>query len=329
MAQGVETLDAAYRDWMAKNNVGSGVLAVSYERRLVVAQGYGGTHPNAAVLLASLSKAITAVCAATLVDAGRIGFETRLADIPDYFRRYGEPSDPRVASITVAQLLTHRSGYDRAGDPTIKALADLLSTQTPRQPMIDQFLARALRAKLAKQPGEGYAYSNMAYLMLGAAIEAASGLTGAALDPDWRVLSAYGGWKLSGPQYLKFLEAFAADSKILGLKGQAFMADGTDKWMNERREVYYTLGMQARAATGGRNVWHSGELRFSFRNAVNLMNANFGTFAVRQARGISWFAQYVPHPGDAAVGDLDRTMSRALAAIKTWPSGDLYSGEAK
>src|SRR5256885_256472 len=110
-SQTIDTLDTTYKDWMAKNGVSQGVLAVTYERRLVLTRGYGGTTPEAAVLLASLSKAITGTCIGTLVDAGKLSFDMRVGEVlAEFFRRNGNPADPRVKDLTVAQLLTHRSG---------------------------------------------------------------------------------------------------------------------------------------------------------------------------------------------------------------------------
>src|SRR5262249_1920079 len=61
--------------------------------------------------IGSLSKAITAVCVARLIDAGRLSFTAPLGTaIPNAFRRYGEPADPRFKAITIEQLLMHRAG---------------------------------------------------------------------------------------------------------------------------------------------------------------------------------------------------------------------------
>src|SRR5256885_2089903 len=57
-AQSVDALEATYRAWMKSHHLVRGELAIVHDRRLVFAQGYGGTQPNQPVLLASLSKSI-------------------------------------------------------------------------------------------------------------------------------------------------------------------------------------------------------------------------------------------------------------------------------
>jgi CubicO group peptidase (beta-lactamase class C family) len=350
-AQSLDAVDAAFKEWMGKHKVRSGVLAVAYQRRLVLSRGYGGTNANGPVLLASLSKAITAVCAATLVDAGKLAFDTRIGDaLSGYFKRHGEPSDPRIKGATIGQALAHRSGYARGSDPrntgdpaTGTTLSDYLATQRASDPSIDKLLMRAFRHPVVNEPGQRYAYTNMSYLIVGAAIEQASERryedycrdavlsplgVDARIHPSWAVLGAFGGWQLTGPQYLRFLEAFASDSKVLGPKGKAFMADGTDKWSNDKRDVYYALGVSVRPVQGGGyNVWHAGEWRYNFTNSHNgRLVENLGTYAVRLDRGVSWFSQFEPEPPDGAKSELDRVISKVTSEINIWPAEDLYAG---
>lgn len=340
-AQTVESLDKTFKAWMAKNGVQLGELAVSHLHRLVLTRGYGKTRANAPVLLASLSKAITGACVATLVDAGRIRFDSKVGDLlADYFRQYPKPADRRVKDVTIAQLLTHRSGFDRTnGDPaTGDALSEFLDSNEASQSAMPELLSLALRNRLENTPGETYAYTNVSFLMLGVIIEEVTGepyedfcdeavlnplgITGARLDPEWRVLSSYGGWKLNGPQYLRFLDAFAPGSKVLGRKALAFMNDGRGKWIDDAEEVYYAMGMLVRPVSGGgHNLWHAGEWTYNLRNSVNgRLSKNTGTYAVSLESGVSWFAQYEPMPGDDAVEELDTLMYRAISKVKMWPN---------
>ena len=47
----------------------------------------------------------------------------------------------------------------------------------------------------------------------GGAVLAPQGVRRATLDPEWAVLGSFGGWSLSGPQYLAFLRAFAPSAR--------------------------------------------------------------------------------------------------------------------
>jgi len=89
-------LETAFLGWAAENDVSEAVMVVS-QRGQQVAQVALNRDVDAPIELASLSKAITAVCAATLIDAGVWTLGTTSADV-------------LAAGITVAQLLTHRSG---------------------------------------------------------------------------------------------------------------------------------------------------------------------------------------------------------------------------
>lgn len=341
---GIESVERAFTDWLTQHKVDRAVLAVARNRKLVFARGYGGNEPGAPILLASVSKAITGVCVGTLVDAGKLTFETPVGTaLGQFFQRNGEPADARIKEATIAAVLSHRTGFNRSeGDPaTGKNLADHLRNVSARAPGMEPLLARTLRQKLAEPPGQTYYYTNAAYLMLGVVIETAAGrpyedycrdtvlrplgIEGARLDPAWGVLSSFGGWRLTGPQYLRFLEAYDDDAKVLGPKARAFMADGDGKWMNDRKDIYYALGIIVRSASGGRNLWHSGAWKYKYDSAVNAnLREDFGTYAVSLARGVSWFAYYAPKPGDAQVVELDRAIGRAIAAVTTWPDGDLY-----
>jgi len=344
-AQGMDAVDAAFQAWVTQHRVSHAVLAVARNRRLVFARGYGGIEPAAPVLLASLSKAITGACVGTLVDAGKLGFDTPAGTaLAPFFQRHGEPADPRLKQATVAHLLAHRTGFDRGGgDPaTGPALSDHLASHPVRDPAMTSLAVRTLKQKLSENPGQTYHYTNATYLLLGVAIEIASGrpyedycrdavlrpfgIEGARLDPVWGgVLSSFGGWRMSGPQYLRFMEAFAVDSKVLGARAKAYLAEGEGKWFNDRREIHYGLGTFVRPTANGHNVWHSGAWVYRYSNTMNRnLNESVGTYAVSLANGTQWFAYYTPKPADGQVLDLDRTVTRALNAVTAWPDVDLY-----
>ena len=106
--------DGAMRAWMAKRGVGRASIAVMRNDRLVLASGYGGRGANERVGVWSLSKAITAVCVATLVQDRRLGFDDPIGPLlVPMFKKFGQLADKRVESITVGQLIQHRSGYPR------------------------------------------------------------------------------------------------------------------------------------------------------------------------------------------------------------------------
>ena len=105
-----------------------------------------------------------------------------------------------------------------------------------------------LRRRLPLAPGERFAYTNAAYLMLGAVVEEASGqdyesycrntllatlgVRGAALDPAWRILASYGGWRMPLADYGRFYQAFAANNHAIG---PAAPITALARWCGRRR----------------------------------------------------------------------------------------------
>ena len=65
------------------------------------------------MLIASLTKPITGVCIATLIQQGKLRFDTTLGELLP--SRFGEPRDARLRTVTVAHLLTHGADYYSSG----------------------------------------------------------------------------------------------------------------------------------------------------------------------------------------------------------------------
>jgi len=103
--------------WAAKYNVRQAEIVVRRAGRVAYQTALGGSDPDGAVLLASLSKAITGARIATLVRDGKLSFETPLSKaLAKFFQANGKPADHRIERVTIAQLLTHRAGFPSADD---------------------------------------------------------------------------------------------------------------------------------------------------------------------------------------------------------------------
>lgn len=252
-AETVADIEAAWRGWMTKSGRTTGGLAVMHRGRLAHQAVMGVEAAGNAVPLASLSKAVTGVCVAGLIDRGRLAFDTPLSQaLARTFARLGPPADPRMQGVTIGQLLAHRAGFDRSdgGDPVTDRLATYLRTATATRPSIDEQMKWVLRRRLPLTPGERYSYTNATYLMLGAVIEEASGqdyesycrntllaplgVRGAALDPAWRILSSYGGWRMPLGDYGRFYQAFAATNPAIG---PAAPTTASARWCGQRLRV--------------------------------------------------------------------------------------------
>jgi len=108
-----DTVDAygiVFNQWVKDYEPKTAILVVRRGGKTVYARGYSA-DPQKPTLIASLSKAITGACIATLVRDGKLSFTTPLRDaLPQFFKQYGAPVDPRLNDATVEELLVHRAG---------------------------------------------------------------------------------------------------------------------------------------------------------------------------------------------------------------------------
>ena len=91
------TYDRAMRSWMNARTVTHASIAVMHDDRLAFAKGYGGRGPNKRIGVWSLSKAITALCVASLIQERRFGFDVPIGPLLGaVYAKYGRPVDNRV-----------------------------------------------------------------------------------------------------------------------------------------------------------------------------------------------------------------------------------------
>jgi CubicO group peptidase (beta-lactamase class C family) len=204
-AQTVDGIEQAWRSWAARYGQRTGGMVVLHAGQPVREVAMGRQVVGEPVRLASLSKAITGVCIAHLVDHGRLSFDTPLSQaLARTFARIGTPADPRLSQVTIGQLLAHRAGL--AGKEDSEPLGAYLRRNTAQRTAFDTQLKWLLPLRLASAPGARYSYANAGYTILGAVIEEASGrdyesycrdevllplgARDAALDPAWRIRRA-------------------------------------------------------------------------------------------------------------------------------------------
>lgn len=121
---------------------------------------------------ASITKLFTAVSVLQLIEQGAFSLDTKIREYLDI--DLGEISK----EVTISQLLTHSSGIgDDVEEDDGEVYADLWKTRanysvTKTLDFLPQFIHKT--ANFA--PGEGCRYCNCAYILIGLAIEKASGL---------------------------------------------------------------------------------------------------------------------------------------------------------
>lgn len=174
-------------DAIAAHRLPGAVIEVGHAGKVVFRQAYGarrlGDEPaldgSAAPAepmtddtifdLASLSKSLaTTVALLQLYEKGLVQVDE---PIQTYFPEFNPTNDPRRAQVTVRMMLTHTSGT--GGDLSHQGPWGLTSADKA------EGIRRALTAPLEFSPGEGFHYSDLNFIILGALIEK---ITGESLD---------------------------------------------------------------------------------------------------------------------------------------------------
>ena len=147
-------------------------VAIVEDGQVTLARGYGvrqlgkpdKVDADTIFMIGSTGKAFTTAALATLVDAGKLGWDDKVIDHLPGFQMY----DPWVTrEMTVRDLLVHRSGLGLGA-------GDLM--MVPRGSLSRAEVVRRLRyLKPATSFRSGYAYDNVLYIVAGAVIEAVSG----------------------------------------------------------------------------------------------------------------------------------------------------------
>ena len=108
--------------------------------------------------LGSCTKAMTATLLATLVQQGKLSWDSTLAEL---FPEVAEEMDASFRQITLVHLLTHRSGLPANGP-----WWELGDGKSPTQQR-HELLRQMCQQPLAHPPGSHYEYSNVGYALAG------------------------------------------------------------------------------------------------------------------------------------------------------------------
>lgn len=120
--------------------------------------------------LGSCTKSMTATVIARLVEAGKLKWDTTIADgLPDL----REKMNPAYRGVTLTQLLGHRGGVP--GSPPAEVWSaigqDPTSTTKTRQYLVEEVLKRPP----ASTPGTKFEYANVGFVIAGVIAERAAG----------------------------------------------------------------------------------------------------------------------------------------------------------
>jgi CubicO group peptidase (beta-lactamase class C family) len=301
-------LDAAIREWMGQFDLAAASFAAMQDGVLVKSAGYGGMEAGKPGRLASLSKAITGVCVARLIDEGKLAFGASLGTVlAPAFKVFAEPADTRLKAITVEQLLTHRSGLPREAKVLGPPARNLAATFT-----------KILATPLASDPGSAKVYSNIGYLTLGIVVETVTGqpydefcraaaLTpmqaAGAIDPALAARASSGGWTVSAIDYAKFIQVFDPMSALLGKTSR--------DWLDGRRgRPAYGLGISMLRTPRGIIYQHTGKVASRERS---------GSYVIKFDNGWTTVVLFEGNLGGPGYRDLQQRLTKAVRPTSNLP----------
>jgi len=147
-------------------------IAVSHRGRVVYSEAFGVTDkesataaiPRSVLQIGSVTKQFTAAAILRLAERGALTLDDRIEKfVPEF--------DPRGATITLRQLLSHTSGVRREWFPPGPPWLDLIAPVTREQTLEGLNTGQLLDYP----PGTKWSYSNAGYMLLGLAIESITG----------------------------------------------------------------------------------------------------------------------------------------------------------
>ena len=163
---------------VASPDIPGGSVCVVENGKVLFNQAYGVTDPNSTrrweknspVQIASMTKSITSTLVAVLVGEGKLAFDDPISKyIPEYGRLKMRKSGAEVRSPTIAECLSHTSGFPGG---TMGRLPDSSPIRTSNQAGVATSLAKQ---GLAAKPGTKYAYTFRGFAAVARCVEVVSG----------------------------------------------------------------------------------------------------------------------------------------------------------
>jgi len=264
-------IDAIVQHWMNDFHIENAEVAIASHGKLLSSFGHGWNATDKQPL-GSLSKLVTGLCVASLMDQEKLHVDDTLGEVLG--NSIMMPKDPRFATITIGQLLMHRAGLVK------NAFND------EHDHNIEEAFASATRAPLDNNPGTAVAYSDSGYLMLGYVIQhvanaryedaCAHVFTDAGLpknagviDPTLAARAPNGGWDIDAADYAELLSVLdpktgklgkISAARLQGLSDEKAVAQGPCPRFQP--EASYGFGFCRQVTPAGVRFYHDGLLHF-------------------------------------------------------------------
>jgi D-alanyl-D-alanine carboxypeptidase len=222
--------------------------------------GLGGANPDAPIRVASLTKSITAIAVALLIQDGKLSLDGKLGDLlGPMFAQRGHPLDPSLQDITVERLLSHTAGLraNSSADPEYGLREGPVLRALNEDASVFDFIVASREDH--SNGSRTYAYSNLSYAFLGLIIEVASGesygdfcrqrifgplgiRSATALPGKYRAMESFASWQISTGDMIKIWTKTFNRTNPSILSASTLRNTLFGKLGEEGYNSYYTLG---------------------------------------------------------------------------------------
>jgi CubicO group peptidase (beta-lactamase class C family) len=233
-------------------------IIVAENGRTVLAEAFRGPALDRPVNVKSVSKTVVAALTGAAIDRGTVpGLDATLGDmIPDLIP---PTADPRVADLTLADLVTMRAGLGRTSGPNYGAWVSSRN-----------WVAYALEQPFVAVPGERMLYSTGSFHVLGAALARAADETLLGLARAW--LGEPMGIEI--PAWTRDPQGFYLGGNEMALSPMAMLAFG---------EMYRRGGRSAEGASVLSRGWVESSFVARTRSPFSGLDYGYGWFLGRRA----------------------------------------------
>ncbi len=174
----IEKLDSVLEEIIARWGIPGLGVGIVEGNDIVYARGFGvqsletgvPVTPDSIFCVASITKCFVATAMMQLVEQGKLELDAPLIQyLPDF-----RLDDDRYTQITLRQILSHTSGMP---DMDEDEYDELVAHPESDEGAPARYVSALASHKMIANPGERFAYSNIAYNVLGVLIAAVSGQT--------------------------------------------------------------------------------------------------------------------------------------------------------
>ena len=257
--------------------------------------------------LASLSKAVTAMCLNTLLAQSPYSWDIPLSDLASVWQELNTAPHPEIAKLPLSAFVTHTSGLPKNID------ADETAGEGRNLYTQIHFARSALRDPEHLKPQRKHFYSNVNYAILGQIIEgmsgnsyddtcydttmAPAGAQGAQVGGRMWATAGFGGWSVSASDYARFVMHWHSPERPWTADPTAFAYD---------RKSGAGLGVFHRHEDDRHTMNHSG----LWRSKIPARRA--GAMFITSDTGAVFVANWQDNLKSAAYNDLRKSITAAL-----------------